>query len=96
MDDIPICPPWWPVLNWQLHFLPRPWPGPGPVNLPAAMEDIYAALNLHTMSYLLLDQAAAAQIRTTTEQRLIHTISNLSRMHDEATRSATAPTGANN
>jgi hypothetical protein len=86
MDDIPICPPWWPVLNWQLHFLPRPWPGPGPVNLPAAMEDIYASLNVHTMSYLLLDQKAAAEIRANTEQRLIETIGKLSRMHDEATR----------
>ena len=39
MDDVPLCPPWWPKIIWELHFFPRP-PGPGPINLPAAIEDV--------------------------------------------------------
>ncbi len=86
MDDIPICPPWWPKILWDLHFFPRPvpLPGPGPVNIPQALEDVMASLTVHTVSYLLLDQQAAQQIRNVAEQQLVKTTQNLSRLHDEA------------
>lgn len=60
MDDVPLCPPWWPKIIWNLHFFPRPQPflGPGPISLLAALEDVMASLTVHRMSYLLLDQQA--------------------------------------
>ncbi len=81
MDDVPLCPPWWPKIIWELHFFPRP---PGPINLPAAIEDVMASLTVHTMSYLLLDQQAGQQIRTVAEAQLVKTTQNLSKLHDES------------
>lgn len=82
MEDVPLCPPWWPRLLWDLHFVPRPWPGP--VNYPPIMEDIMANLHIHTVSYLLLDQGVAQQIRSITEERLVDASRNLSKYHDQA------------
>jgi hypothetical protein len=85
MDDVPLCPPWWPKIIWELHFFPRPpGSGPGPINLPVAIEDMMAALTVHTMSYLLLDQQAGQQIRAVAEAQLVKTTQNLSKLHDEA------------
>ncbi len=94
MDNVPIHPPpihpppihlpWWPVLLSDLLFLPRPFPGPGPMNNPQAVEDIMASLGIHTMSYMWLDQQAAQQLRNMVEQELVKTVQNLSRLHDEA------------
>ena len=91
MDNVPIHPPpspfrqpWWPVLLSDLLFLPRPFPGPGPMNTPQAVEDIMASLAIHTMSYMWLDQQAAQQLRNMVEQELVKTVQNLSRLHDEA------------
>ena len=86
-DNPEICPPWWPRLMWRLHF-PRPGGGPGPVNYPPAINDIMASLHIHTMSYLMADQGAAQQIRTTTEQRLAQSVQNLSKAHDQAKKAA--------
>ncbi len=79
-------PPWWPELLWQLHFPigKHPGPGPGPVNYPPAIDNIMAGLHIHTMSYLMLDQAAGQQIRQITEQRLAYAVQNLSKSHDDA------------
>ena len=82
MDDVPQCLPWWPRLLWDLHFLPRPWPGPAPH--PPVMEDIPANLHIHAMSYQLLDQGAAQQIRSIAEERLVQAARNLSKHHDQA------------
>ncbi len=90
MDNVPIhhLPPihlpWWPVLLSDLHFLPRPFPGPGPLNTPQAVEDIMASIAIHTMSYMWLDQQAAQQLRNMVEQELVKTVQNLSHLHDEA------------
>ena len=81
MDDVPLCPPWWPRLLWDLHFVPRPWPGP--VTYPPVMEDIMVDLHIHAMSYQLLDQAAAQQIRSIAEERLVDAARNLSKHHDQ-------------
>src|SRR5437588_11242389 len=72
MDDVPLCPPWWPKILWDLHFFPRP-PGPGPINLPVALEDVMASLTVHTMSYLMLDQQAGQQIRNLAEEARVKT-----------------------
>jgi hypothetical protein len=84
MDDTPTCPPWWPQLLWGLHFHPRPWPGPGPINYPPIIEDIMASLHVHALSYLMIDQGAANQIRTVAERRLMHAAENLSTYHKES------------
>ena len=89
-DNPEICPPWWPRLMWQLHF-PIKWPhggGPGPVNYPPAINDIMAGLHIHTLSYLLADQNGAQQIRTATEQRLVQSVQNLSKAHEQGKKAA--------
>lgn len=85
------APAWWPRLLWQLHFpINRPGGGPGPINFPPAIDDVMAGLHIHTMSYLLEDQNAAQQIRQITEQRLVQSVQNLSKAHDEAAKAAKA------
>src|ERR1700730_6255384 len=85
MDDTPTCPPWWPQLLWGLHFHPRPWRGGGgPVNYPRIIEDIMASLHVDTLSYLMIDQEAAGQIRAVAEHRLASAADNLSAYHNEA------------
>ena len=86
MDDIPICPEWWPHLLWRLHFplgIPHPGPGPGPVNYPPIMNDILANLHIHTMSYLIMDKEACQQIRSVAEKRLTDAVRNLSKSHEQ-------------
>lgn len=80
-DDIPLCPPYWPRLVWDLHHRP-PGHGPGPINYPPAMEDMMAALSIHTLSYLMLEQSDAGQIRAAAEQSLARTASQLSVLHE--------------
>ena len=84
MDDVPICPPWWPKLLWDLHYIPRPFPGPGPINYPPVTEAIMAGLAMHTMSYLLLDQKKAQELRGEVETEMVNNIQNMSRLHEEA------------
>lgn len=84
MDDTPICPPWWPRLLWDLHYIPRPYPGPGPINYPPVVEAIMAGLAMHTMSYLLLDQPKAQTLRGEVEKQMVDSIQSMSRLHDEA------------
>jgi hypothetical protein len=81
--------PLWPQLITQLHFPVVPHgPGPGPINFPPAIDDIMAGLHIHTMSYLMMDQAAAQQIRDIAEQRMAETVRNLSKLHEKATKGA--------
>jgi hypothetical protein len=84
MDDVPLCPEWWPKMLWQLHFPPRrPGPGPGPINYPPAIDSMMGALLIHTSSYMLLDKQAAQQIRNHAEQSLARTAQSLSKLHEE-------------
>jgi hypothetical protein len=82
--------PLWPRLITQLHFPIHHGPGPGPINFPPAIDDIMAGLHIHTMSYLMMDQAAAQQIRDIAERKLSETVQNLSKLHDKATKSASS------
>lgn len=90
MDDVPICPDWWPKILWDLHFRKIPHgpgnPPPPPVNYPIAMNDIMAALSIHTLSYLLMDQQAAQSIRNQAEERVVSTVQQLTKLHDESQR----------
>ncbi|HKB03390.1 MAG TPA: hypothetical protein VKD90_14300 [Gemmataceae bacterium] len=89
MDDIPICPEWWPRMLWKIHFpRPRPGPGPGPINYPPAIDDMMAALTMHSLSYMLLDKAAAENVRSVTETTLAETARSLSRLHATAVGAA--------
>jgi hypothetical protein len=84
MSDVPLCPEWWPQLLWNLHFKPRPGGGPGPINLPTAVEDVMASLHIHTMSYLMQDQNAAKEIRSVAEKQLVQSVQNLDKAHQKA------------
>ncbi len=82
MDDVPLCPPWWPKTLWDLHYIHVP--GVGPINYPPVVEDIMASLTIHTMSYHLLDQKVAQQYRTMVEEQLANSVRNMSKLHSEA------------
>jgi hypothetical protein len=86
MSDVPICPEWWPQLLWNLHFLPRPGGGPGPINYPPIVEDIMASLHIHTMSYMMRNQTAAGDIRKVVEQQLVQAVGNLDKAHQESAK----------
>jgi hypothetical protein len=69
MDEIPICPDWWPRTLWQLHHpikIPgggiHP-PGPGPINLPPDVNQILMNLQVHASSYHMNDKQAAREVR---------------------------------
>lgn len=83
-DNPPICPEWWPKLLWDLHFIPRPFPGPNPVNYPPIIDDIMAGLHIHTMSYMMREQTAAQEIRKVAEQQLTFAVQNLHKFHEDA------------
>jgi len=89
MDDVPLCPDWWPQLLWRLHF-PLHIPGggtpPNPVNMPAEMDKIFQGLAMHTMTYSMADQKAAQAMRTQIEHTLSGSIRGLSEAHDRATK----------
>jgi hypothetical protein len=87
MDDVPLCPDWWPQILWRLHFTHIPWHGGGggnPVNYPPATDSILSALMAHTSSYLLLDQKAGAAIREEAVKSIVSAAQNMDRMHNEA------------
>jgi hypothetical protein len=89
MDDVPLCPDWWPQLIWRLHFpinIPGGPPIPNPVNLPPEMDRIFQGLAVHTMTYSMADQKAAQAIRTQLEETLSTSIKGLSKMHDKKRR----------
>lgn len=50
------------------------------------MDDIFASLSIHTMSYLMDDKGAAPQIRDMAEKHLATSVQNLSKAHDDAQR----------
>lgn len=85
MDDVPLCPEWWPLMLWKIHFPPkRPGPGPGPINYPPAIDALMAALTIHSLSYMLLDKAAAQRAREIAEQTIVRTTQSLSKLHEDA------------
>src|SRR5262245_41235921 len=82
MDDIPICPDWWPAMLWRIHFQPkRPGPGPGPINYPPAIDSMMATLVIHSLSYMILDQTAAQKVRDVAENALSGTAKQLHQYH---------------
>ena len=66
MDDVPICPEWWPRSLWSLHFAKIPFkrPGVGPINMPAPVDALLVSLQTHTASYLMADEKVAKQVRS--------------------------------
>jgi hypothetical protein len=87
MDDVPLCPEWWPHILWKLHFTVIPWHhggGGNPVNYPPATDSILSALMAHTSSYLLLDQKAGAVIREQAVKTIIETAKNMDQLHEVA------------
>jgi len=85
MDDVPLCPEWWPLMLWKIHYpSKRPGPSPGPINYPPAIDSIMAALTIHSLSYMLLDKNAAQSVREMAERTIVQTTQNLSKLHADA------------
>jgi hypothetical protein len=84
MDDVPLCPDWWPRMLWHLHFPPRrPGGGPGPINYPPAIDAMMSALLIHSSSYMLLGKTAAQQMRGVAEQTMVRMAQNMSTMPED-------------
>jgi hypothetical protein len=69
MDDIPLCPDWWPHMLWQLHFphhhLVPHIPDPvGPVNYPPEINRLLLALVTYASSYHLSEELGMKQRET--------------------------------
>jgi hypothetical protein len=79
-EDIPICPPWWPKFLWEVDH----WPGIGPINYPPAIDDIMAAITINVLSYKMLDQQRAGEIREATQQTIAKTAGQLNELHAAA------------
>lgn len=77
--DIPLCPPWWPPFLWQGEWFPhKPGGGPGgPINYPPDVDDILVALTVNVLSYRLVDQDSAANIRALTVETITKTAGRL-------------------
>jgi len=65
-----ICPVWWPRPLWDLHYPRTPFNPGGPINLPAAVNQILLGLQTHTTSYHLKDATAAREIRKLALQQI--------------------------
>jgi hypothetical protein len=81
-------PVYWSDLQWALHH----WPGGpgGPVNYPADMDAMQAAMAMHTMSYLLSDQKIGQTVREILENEIVTTTRSMSRHHDEIMKTKTS------
>ena len=86
MDDVPLCPEWWPILVWNLHYHPVPWNPGGPVNYPPWMDTIFQQLAMYTMTYRLQDQKAAVEMRGQIEEQLIGSIKQMGRADAQSAR----------
>jgi hypothetical protein len=65
-----ICPPWWPENLWALHFPKGPINPGGPVNMPAAVNQILLGLQTHTSSYYTKDLKSSAELRKLATQQI--------------------------
>lgn len=61
------------------------------MNYPPAIDSIMSGLAIHTMSYLMLDQKAAQQIRTASEQTVAATVQSLSRLYEQSMKLRAEP-----
>lgn len=85
MDEIPLCPPWWPKSLWDSEWFPHP-PGSGgynPRNYPPYIDDVLVALAVNVLSYRLADQERAAIIRGVTVETIGATAQKLGGHPDE-------------
>src|SRR5258708_6054494 len=79
MDDVELCPPYWPALIWKLihHHGPVPQPDPSPW-----MERIFAGLAIHQLASTL-EPSAAAAVRDVAVRQVGTALGNLGRPSDE-------------
>lgn len=83
MEEVPLCPDWWPLSLWRLHFTKFPWPH-GPINLPFDMASILSALQTHTQSYFLIDQELGKQVRAAAVKSIVETVQHMDERHEQA------------
>ncbi|MGI8952133.1 MAG: hypothetical protein ACR2FN_11170 [Chitinophagaceae bacterium] len=88
MEEVPLCPEWWPLILWNLHTTKVPWKRPIPVNYPIALESILSALNIHTSSYLLSDQKLAQQVRESAVKNIVEMAQKMDELHDQALKTS--------
>lgn len=68
--DEDICPPYWSELLWWLHHH-------GPINYPPEVDRVMAALSMHSLSYLLANQADATRLRAELKTQLVTAVEGL-------------------
>jgi hypothetical protein len=67
MDDIPLCPPYWPELIWRLihHLPPIPDPDPDPVyrsELFRQLDSHFASIAVEALSGRVVSEKLGRQI----------------------------------
>lgn len=79
MDDIELCPPWWPLALWRLHFQGLPWEKEhfDPRNKPAPTNRLLVALNAHVSTYMMGDEKSVKQIRNAAIKEMREAIEQL-------------------
>ena len=74
MDDVPLCPPWWPEVLWRLHFPPPhiiDGGGGSPVNRPPDVNRILLALQTYSSSYHVSDVEVATKLRAAAKAEVV-------------------------
>lgn len=64
MDDVPLCPPWWPSMIWWLIHHHGPGPDPGPVDREAfkRLDAHFAGLAVEALAGRLDDAKVGREI----------------------------------
>ena len=63
-------PVYWSPILWWLHHQ-------GPINYPPEIDKVMAGLTIHSLSYLLADQAEAEKMRTVMKSQLVAAVQEL-------------------
>jgi hypothetical protein len=76
MDDIPLCPEWWPHMLWHIHFpsdivFPHKGGGGNPVNMPAELNRVLIALASYSLTYQLPDAERAGKLRQLAHEEIV-------------------------
>jgi hypothetical protein len=73
MNDELIPAYWSPVLWWLHHH--------GPINYPPEIDKVMSGLTIHSLSYLLANQAEAEKIRAAVKSQLVVAVEELGAHH---------------
>lgn len=82
MDDVPLCPPWWPSILWWLHhpppgLVPHHGGDGSPVNYPPEINRVLLALVSYSGSYHIA-HAAGVKLREAAKAEVVAAANSLS------------------